>query len=93
VREALSLVPDRLDHARVRVTDVHAADAAGEVDVRVPVDVGDGRAAPVGDHERQVDGERLGDDPLLPGEDVRAARARNVGLDLDCPCRGHGRSL
>ena len=93
VREALDLIAHGLDHARVRMADVHAADAAREVDERVPVDVRQGGAAPRGDDERQVDRERLGDDPLLPGQNLGAARARDVGLELDCPCRSHGRSL
>ena len=45
VREARELLLRRLDDARVRVADVQAADAAGEVDERVAVDVGERRAA------------------------------------------------
>ena len=93
VREAFRLLADRLHHAGMRMADVHAADASGEVDERVPVDVGQGGAPPLGDHEREIDGERLRDDPRLPGEDLGAAGSRNVRLQLDCPCRGHVRSL
>ena len=46
VREALDLLLRGLDDARMRVADVEAADAAGEVDERVAVDVGEQRARP-----------------------------------------------
>ena len=93
VGEALGLLAHRLDHPRMRVADVHAADASREVDERVPVDVGEKRAARLRDHERQVDGERLRDHPLLAGENLGAARAGNVCLEVDCPGRSHVRSL
>ena len=63
VEETRCLLLDGRHDSRVRVADVEAADAAGEVDERVAVDVGDGRAAAVRDHDRQVDAERIGDDP------------------------------
>ena len=76
VREPLELLLRRRDDARVRVADVEAADAAGEVDERVPVDVGDRRAARLGsdDRERQIERRRhAGTQPL---EHVARARAR-----------------
>ena len=76
VREPLELRLRRLDDARMRVADVQAADAAREVDERVPVDVGDRRAVPLRDHDRRVDRERVGDDALLPLEDRPRPRAR-----------------
>ena len=76
VEEARGLLLHRRDDARMRVADVEAADAAGEVDERVAVDVGDGRAAALGDHDRQVEPERVGDHPLLPLGDLARARAR-----------------
>ena len=45
VEEACRLLLDGLDDLRVRVADVEAADAAGEVDVGVAVDVGQRRPA------------------------------------------------
>ncbi len=89
VREPRRLLLHRLDHPRIRVPDVHAADSAGEVDERVAVDVGDERALSLGDHDRQVDRERVGDHPLLAVEDLLALRARKLGLDADRTCRGH----
>src|SRR5207237_981233 len=44
VEEPRRLLLHRLDDVRVRVPDVEAADAAGEVDDRVAVDVGQRRA-------------------------------------------------
>src|SRR5207253_10408918 len=64
-----------LDHARIRVPDVEAADAAGEVDEGVPVDVGQGCPLATLDHDRQEDGERLGDHTLLPFENLLRAGA------------------
>ena len=80
VREELHLLLGRRDDARVRVADREAADAAREVDERVAVDVGERRAAALGYDDRHVDGERLGDDPLLAREDLRGPRP------------GHGRT-
>ena len=73
VAEARELLLRGLDDPRVRVADVEAADAAGEVDERVAVDVGERRAAALGDDDRQVDRERLGDDALLARQDLPGA--------------------
>ena len=89
VEEARGLLLHRRDDAGVGVADVEAADAAREVDEAVAVDVGDGRAAPVGDHDRQVEAERIGDDPLLPLGDLAGARPRDLGAKLDRPRDGH----
>ncbi len=73
--EALVQVPvrlllDRLDDGRVAVAGVLAADAAGEVDVRAPVGVGDPSALGVRDDElrRRHPGSdvasAVGEDPL-----------------------------
>ena len=78
VEEARGLLLHRRDDARVGVADVEAADAAGEVDEAVAVDVGDGRAAAVRDHDREVEAERIGDDPLLPVGDLAGARPRDL---------------
>ena len=84
---------DRLDDVRVRVADVEAADAAGEVEERVAVDVGQRRAAALGDDDRQVDRERIGDDALLPLEDLPGAGARDLGPQLDRARDGHGLTI
>ena len=78
--EAFELLTGGFDDARMRVPDVEAAHPAGEVDERVPVDVGDRGAVRLCDHDRQVDGERLGDDARLALEDVLAAWPRNIRL-------------
>src|SRR5207248_6449277 len=83
VAEALELLLRGGDHTRVRVADVEAADPAGEVEERVSVDVGDADAAPLLDHDRQVDRERLGDDPLLALKDLARARAGDLRVELD----------
>jgi hypothetical protein len=69
VQEARGLLLHRLDDARVGVTDVQAADSAGEVDERVAVDVAERRAAGLGRDHRKVDRERIRDDAILPLED------------------------
>src|SRR5918999_907947 len=75
----------------MRMADVEAADAADEIDERVAVDVGDDRAAALGDHERQAERERLRDDALVALEDLPRARAWNLGAELDRPGRRHRR--
>jgi hypothetical protein len=65
VGEALELLARRGDDLRVRVTDVQAADAAGEVDERVAVDVGQQCAARLGRDDRERDLERPGDGRAL----------------------------
>src|SRR5262249_19799057 len=73
--------------------DVQAADTAAEVDERVPVDVRDrGALATLGD-DRQVHGERVGDDALLAGEHLAGARARDLRLKADSAGRGHALRL
>ena len=92
VEEARRLLLDRLDDVRMRVADVQATHAAGEVEKRIAVDVGQHRAAPFRRHDRQVDRERLGDDARLPLEDCPGFGPGNLGLQANCACRGHGRS-
>jgi hypothetical protein len=74
----------------VRVPDREAADAAREVDERVPVDVGERRAAALGHDDGQVERERRGDDPLLPLHDRAGTGSRNLRLEADRARRGHG---
>ena len=93
VREVRELLLRRLDDLRVRVPDVEAADAAGEVDERVPVDVGERGASAFRDDDREVDRERVGDHPVLPLENRLRAGSGNRRAELDRPCRGHGRNL
>ena len=93
VRKAGHLLLGRFDHARVRVADVHTTDTTGKVDEGIAVHVGDRRAVALGDHERQVDRERVRDDPLLALEDLLAARARNVCPHLNRSRRRHGPEL
>ena len=70
-RYIVGLRLDRLDDRREAVTGVLAADAAGEVDERATVDVGDARAVGGGDDEtRGRDAARhvaraLGEDALV----------------------------
>ena len=78
MEKARGLLLHRGDDARVCVAHVEAADAAGEVDEAVAVDVGDGGTAAVRDHDREVEAERIGDDPLLPVGDLSGARPRDL---------------
>ena len=48
------------------------------------------RAAPVRDHDREVEAERVGDHTLFPLGDLPRARAWDLGTKLDCACHGHG---
>ena len=89
MEEARGLLLHGFDDARMRVADVEAADAAREVDERVPVDVGDRGAAAFRDHDGQVERERVGDDALLALGDLPRPRAGNLRLELDCPRGGH----
>jgi hypothetical protein len=66
-----------------------AADAAGEVDERVPVDVGERGAFAVPDDDGHEDGERLGDDAFLALEDRARPRPWNRRLQLDRLRRRH----
>ena len=89
VGEARELLLRGLDDPGVRVPHVEHADPAGEVDERVAVDVGEGRAPRFGGDDRQVDRERVGDDARLPLEDLLRARPRNAGTELDAAGRCH----
>ena len=89
VEEARGLLLHRGDDARVGVADGEAADAAGEVDEAVAVDVGDDRAVALRDHDRQVEPERVGDHRLLALGDLAGAGARDLGTKLDCARDGH----
>jgi hypothetical protein len=83
VREALELLLRRRDDARVRVSDVEAPDAAREIDERVAVDVGERRAPALGGDDRDMDRERGGDEPRVPGENLLRAGARDGRPELD----------
>jgi hypothetical protein len=73
----------------MRVANVETADAAGEVDERVAVDVGDRRTAAFLNHDRKEDCERVGDRPVVPFEDFLRARARHLRLEIDRARKGH----
>ena len=83
VEEASRLLLHRLGDTCVRVPDVQAADAAREVDERVAVDVRQGCAVAVVDHDRDVDRERIGDDLRLALKDFLRAGAGNCRAKLD----------
>ncbi len=89
VGEARRLLLHRLDDSRMGVADVQAADAAGEVDEGVAVDVGDRRAPPLRDDDREVDGQRIRHDAVLAGEDLLGARTGDRRPELDRPRRRH----
>ncbi len=93
VEKARRLVLHGLDDLRMRVADVETADAAGEVDVRVAVDVGHRRPSPLGGDDRQIERHRLGDDTLLPLDDRAGAGPRHLGAQSDCPRRGHSATI
>jgi dCTP deaminase len=83
MEEARRLLLDGLDDVRVGVADVEAADAAAEVEERVPIDVGERRAAALGGDDREIHGQRRGDHRVEAGEDLAGARPRNLRLQLD----------
>ena len=89
VHELRCLLGDRLDHPRVSVPDVEAADAAGEIEERVAVDVRERRSLAVVDHDRQEGGEGIGDDPVLAFEDLLGPWSRNRRPELDRLRGGH----
>jgi len=69
--------------------DVEAPHAAGEVDEDVAVDIGEERAVRLcGDH-REGDRERRRNAGREPCQYLTRARARNLGLQLNCPGRRH----
>ena len=83
VEVAVDLLVDRVDDGREAVAGVLAADAAGEVEVRAAVDVGDARAVGARDDEpRRRDAARdvaraLGEDAVV-GAGVGRGHARGV---------------
>ena len=83
VQEAIGLLGDRLDDARVVVTDVRHPDPSDEIDEGVAVDVGDRRAACTIGDDRLVDDERSRDRDTFALEDLSAPRDRNLRPDLD----------
>ena len=89
VREALELLLCGRDDLRMRMADVEDADAAGEVEEDVAVDVGERRSARLGDDDRQGDRLRIRDHALLALEDLLRARARDRGADVDRLGRRH----
>ena len=93
VGEPVELLVRRRDDIRVAVPDVQAADPAGEVDERVPVDVGQRRAPRGGGHDRERDRERPRDVALDPLPDLLRPRPRNLGDEVDHTRRSHRRSV
>jgi hypothetical protein len=93
VAEALELLLRRFDDARVRVTDVEAADTAREVDERVAVDIGERRALAPLDHDGEGQGQRAGHDALLALDDLEGAGAGNLGAEVDRLRRRHGPTI
>jgi hypothetical protein len=83
VQEAIDLLGDRLDDARVVVPDVRHADSSDEIDEGVAVDVGDRRSACTIGDDRLVDDERSRDRDKFALEDLPAPRTRNLRPDLD----------
>ena len=93
VREELRLLLDRGHDPRVRVAHREAADAAREVDEGVAVDVGERRATAFRRDDRHVDGEWLGDDPLLARQDLGGPRPGQRRHQLDGLRGRHGASI
>jgi len=89
VEESRGLLHDGLDDPWVPVPRVHHADAAGEVDEHVPVDIGDGGILrPLGE-DRKMDEERPGDHVRLPLGERARARAGDRRTNVDRPRGGH----
>ena len=91
MEELRGLLLDRLDHARVGVADVQAADAAREVDEGVAVDVGERCPLAVVDHDRDVDRERVRNNQTFAHKDLLRPWPRNGRLELDRLGRSHQR--
>ena len=89
VGEALELLTRGGDDPRVRVADVETADAAGEVDEPVAVDVGERRAACLCRNHGEERGERRRDHALLAREDLQGTRPGHAGTKLDRAGHGH----
>jgi hypothetical protein len=79
VGKTLELLLRRGHDPRMGMADVQAADPAGEVDERVPVDVRYGCSPSFVDHDGDEDRERLGDHPLLAREDRPGAGPGDLG--------------
>ena len=93
VGEAVELLLRRGDDLRVGVADVETADAAGEVDERVAVDVGDRRAPGLGGDDGKGERQRRSDAAVDPVDDLPRTRARDLRPEVDRPRRGHGLSV
>ena len=83
VGEPRQLLGGGLDDAGVCVAGVEAADAAGEVDERVAVDVGERGAPALVRDDREHDRLRVRDHALLPLQDL----LRSGGRESRCGCR------
>ena len=73
MQKAIELVFDRVDHRLAAMSDVEAADAAGEIEVAVAVDIFEPRVFRLGHIDRRADGE-----PARNG--VRAALSQSLRL-------------
>ena len=91
VQESTCLVDDGLDDPGVRVTRVDHADAPGEVDEDVPVDVRDGGVLGGGGEDREVRTQRRGDRPRLSLGEAPRLGPGHLGLDSDRPRDRHRR--
>ena len=81
VREARQLLLAAATTRGARVADVQAADAAGEVDEDVAVDIGDSGPACLRDDDREVGRERLRPRPrCLALEDLRCERGPGTAV-------------
>ena len=89
VEEALGLLGHRGDDARMRVTGVHDADPAGEVDEDVPVDVRDRRVLGRSRVDREVHTERRRDRERLALREPPRLGPRDLRLQPDRPRHRH----
>ena len=89
VQEFCGLFLNCVDDTRMRVADVEAADASGEVDEGIAVDVCERRALAALDHHRQKDGKRVRDHAVLPFQDLLGAGPRDRRSQLDRLRRRH----
>ena len=87
--EPLQLLDRSRDDMWVRVADVETADATGEVDEDVSVDVGDRGAACFGRGQRKGDLQGSGNARGETPEHLTRARAGHLGSQLDRAGRSH----
>ncbi len=88
VQVARRLRLNRRHHLGVRMAHVQGADAAGEIDIVMPVQIGQRGAAGIGREHRRPVGHAQGDGGVAPGEvclALRTGKLRGLHGVFHCP--------